>query len=605
MDKRQISRSAYRIFTLKSLLWLIFGWTGFLLALTGCFHAWFVWVVFLACAGWLTVYFFKKENGFKLSKELAFVSVALVLFVAAVSFFTTPTVFSGRDQGSISQAAIHLAQNHKLVFKTPAGETFFKIYGAGRALNFPGFFYTGAGELITQFPLVYIAWLASFYGIFGVKGFVIANAVLSLWFLFGFYFLSRFFMSVRSSVLALFFAATSLSGYWFLKYTLSENMALPLVWLVIFAVVSFLKKQTKLDFFLLLASSILLVFTRIEGIAFFLTCAAVLFYKNETRTYLKNTMDRKLFLCLFFLLLLVFIANTFWDINLYREIAKALLSQSPSSQTTAPGEVGDPAIPDFYILKIFTLYGLLGFFILAAVALIAQIKMKDFIKSVPFFIIAPTLIYFLNSHISPDHPWMLRRFAFSILPGAIFYSALLLDDWQKQLTNQKNFLAKSAPTIVALFLLVGNLPTFGRFATFSENKQLLEQTEKFSRNFSANDLVLLDRLTTGDGWSMIGEPMNSLYGKNAVYFFRPDDFFKLDLRSFDNVYLVVPNDKIDYYKNSPLGNLLTATGQDAFSTVRLGLTKELDGTGVDFPQKKHVVSPVTIFKISKQPNQLL
>ena len=95
-----------------------------------------------------------------------------------ISLFTTPTIFTGRDQGSISEAAAHLAQNHQITFTTSASEEFFRLYGPGKAENFPGFYYTDDGKLSTQFPLPYTAWLAMLYGVFGVTGFVFANALL-------------------------------------------------------------------------------------------------------------------------------------------------------------------------------------------------------------------------------------------------------------------------------------------------------------------------------------------------------------------------------------------------------------------------------------------
>jgi len=599
MNKQQLPQTDYYIFTTKSLLWLVFGWTAFLLTLAGFFYTWLVWAIFLAGAAALTFHLIKRKSGLKISKELLLVSIGLVIFVTALSFFVTPTVFSGRDQGSISQAAAELAQNHTLTFATPASDAFFKLHGAGRALNFPGFFYTSTGELTTQFPLVYISWLAAFYGVFGTLGFIVANAVLSLLFLFTFYFLARFFMPMKGALIAILFASTSLSVFWFPKYTLSENLALPLVWLAIFATLVFLKKQNSLNLLLLLAASILLIFTRIEGIAFFLVCAFIVFYNKNTRAYLKSLLDWKFFALLGFLFL-VLLANTFRDINFYKEIVKAVIPPIIPPQATSLGEVGDPTVSNFYLLKIFYLYGLLSFFIISAIACIFYARQKNTAKLIPFFIVAPTLIYFFNSHISPDHPWMLRRFAFSLLPGAIFYCALLISDWQKSLSAAKtNPIFKLAPAILTIVLVIGNLPAFLNFATFSENKNLLSQTENLSQQFSAKDLVLIDRLATGDGWSMLAGPMNFLQRKNAVYFFNPDDLSKLDLKNFEHIYLVAPDNEIAYYTNSTIGSRLTVNNHYTLATARLELGPEASSLMNIFPAKKLVSSAITVFNVSR------
>ncbi len=599
MNKQQLPQADYYLFTLKSLLWLLFGWTAFLLTLAGFFYAWLVWAVFLAGAATLTFQLIKKKSSLKISKELLLLSISLVVFVSALSFFVTPTVFSGRDQGSISQAAIELAQNHTLTFTTPASDAFFKLHGAGRALNFPGFFYTKTGALITQFPLVYISWLASFYGVFGMIGLVVANAVLSLLFLFTFYFSARLFMPTCGAIIALLFASTSLSVFWFPKYTLSENMALPLVWLAIFAMFVFLKKQNQFNLLLLLAPLTLLIFTRIEGVAFFLVCTLILFYNKNTQTYLKSLFNWKFFVLLG-LFGLVLIANTFQDINFYKEIVKAVIPPITPPQATSLGEVGDPIVSNFYLLKIFYLYGMLSFFAVAAVACIFYASKKDTFKLIPLLIIAPTLIYFFNSHISADHPWMLRRFAFSILPGAIFYCALLLSDWQKSLSTSKaNPALGLAPLALTFVLLAGNLPFFLNFVTFSENKNLLSQTEKLSQQFSAKDLILVDRLTTGDGWSMLSGPMSFLSEKNVAYFFNPDDLAKIDQSAFENIYLIAPDNATAYYANSSIGNQLNAASHFTLSTSRLELAQQAGSLKNIFPAKKSVDLAITVFKVSR------
>ena len=599
MKDSKLPIADFHIFALKSLLWLVFAWTAFLLTLVGFFYAWLVWAVFLLGSIFVTSNFVKNRASSKISKELWLVSLGLIIFVVALSFFTTPTLFSGRDQGSISQAAIRLAQNHALTFSTPASNAFFGLRGPGRALNFPGFFYTSKGELTTQFPLVYISWLAAFYGIFGLTGFIIANAVLSLLFLFSFYFLARLFMSKRGSIIALLFASTSLSVFWFPKYTLSENLALPLVWLSIFASVSFLKKQTRLNLSLLLASATLLIFTRIEGIAIFAVCLLVIFWKKENRNYLKSILNWKFFVFLT-LLFLVFLANTFWDFNFYKEIIKAVLPPITPPQASTLSSVGDLDVSKFYLLKIFYLYGMLSFFVVALLACVSYGLQRKFFKLMPLLIVAPTLIYFFNSHISGDHPWMLRRFAFSILPAAIFFCALAIEDLRKYLkANTDNLIIKILPLLLAILLVAGNLPAFFHFAFFSENQKLLSQTQQLSEKFSAKDLVLIDNQTTGDGWSMLADPMSSLFGKNAVYFFDTNDLSKLDLKTFDNVFLIAPESKIDYYTNSTIGNRLTPTDGYFLSTSRLDLSQENVGLPENFPAEHFVTISGTIFKVSK------
>ncbi|MEI7620962.1 MAG: hypothetical protein WCJ51_00340 [Candidatus Moraniibacteriota bacterium] len=596
MQHQPISKNDYHLFGLKSLLWLLFGWTGFLLTLVGFFHAWLVWGIFFAGMLFLVRYFLKNKSSLLPSTELLVVSITLLLVVIGLSFFTTPTIFSGRDQGSISEAAIRLAQNHTLNFSTPASQTFSQIHGEGRALNFPGFFYTAKGGLVTQFPLVYTAWLASFYGIFGLVGLTIANAVALLWFLFSFYFLARLFMPARSSAIGLFFAVTSLLTFWLPKYTLSENLALPLLWLGIFGLLSFLKEQTKLNLALLFASLILLIFTRIEGIAFFLTSLAILFYHQEAKSYLKKLWGKKFIGVLLFLLFVV-LANFFWETNFYKEIIKAILPTT-TAPLDASAQITAEALPSFYLSKIFGLYGMLGFFILSTVACVLYALRRKFTKLIPFLIIAPTLLYFFDSHISPDHPWMLRRFAFSLLPAAIFYCTLLIGDFDQYLVaGKKNQLLRIFPIALASLLILTNMPAFWHLAFLAENQPLLEQTRQLSKHFSDKDLILVDRLATGDGWSMLTGPLNFLEGKNAVYFFNLNDLSKLNTKKFESVYLLTPTNRNGFYLNSAIGSFLTPVDKFTLTTSRLNLKKATNGVALAFPNQQTITVPLTIFRI--------
>ncbi len=599
MLNQKLPASDYHLFTLKSLLWLVFGWTGFLLALAGFFYGWVVWLLFFLAMGVLIKNELRNRTFFRTSKELLIVSAIVVIFVTALSYFSTPTVFSGRDQGSISEAAVRLAQNHKLTFSTPASDAFFEIRGAGRALNFPGFFYTKTGELITQFPLAYITWLASFYAVFGLVGFTLANAVLSIFFLITFYLLARSFMPLKASLFSLLLIATSLSVYWFPKYTLSENLALTLLWVSLFALLAFLKKQNKLNLLLFLSASTLLAFTRIEGVAFLVTSTAIIFFHEPARVYLKKSLDFKFLFGLVFLLL-VFSANLFWDLNFYKELIKAILPITTAPQATELAGLNNPTNPAFYILKIFNLYGMLSFFLLAGLACLFYAVRRNTVKLLPLLVIAPSLIYFLDSHISPDHPWMLRRFAFSLLPVAIFYCALILSDLNDYLASQqKNIILKIVPTLTALTLLAGNLPAFLQFATFSENKNLLKQTTKISQLFSPKDLILIDSQTTGDGWAMLAGPMNFLAGKNAAYFFNTQDLTKLDFKNFENVYLITPDSRIPFYTNSTISQSLIPSDQYTLTTTHLELNSVSNSLPVHFPEKKTMSVHGIIFKVLK------
>ena len=121
-------------------------------------------------------------------------------------------------------------------------------------------------------------------------------------------------------------------------------------------------------------------------------------------------------------------------------------------------------------------------------------------------------------------------------------------------------------TILVLFL---NLKSFTRYAFYSEEQGLLEQTRDLSSKFSENDLILVDRLASENGWSMITGPMGTLFGKQAVYFFNVDDISKIDLSKFSNTYLITPKENIPHYASTAIGDALEVVDKYTLTTTRL------------------------------------
>ncbi|MFH0969668.1 MAG: hypothetical protein V1804_04125 [Patescibacteria group bacterium] len=541
-----ILKNDYLIFTIFASLLAFLGWISYLSALGGFFYSWifsgFIVLMFVLLARQILI---KKKLSLKISAEFSIILLAILVFSIISSYFATPTVFSGRDQGSLSEASIRLSQNHKLEFSTPESQEFFKIYGTGKALNFPGFYYNPQGQLITQFPIGYISWLAVFYSFFGISGLIIANAVSLFIFLVAFYLLARIFLKARFAVFALALATTSFLIFWFFKFTLSENLALMLLWISILQIILFIREKNVFHYFSFLIPAGLLVFTRIEGIFFLASGVITMFFLTKKDSFWK---EKRKFIIIYpaIFLLVIFILNFTKDIYFYKEIAKSLLhfggngNGENSIVQNIFSELG-------FEVKIFYIYGILSFLILGISGIIYFAKNKKWEILAPFFAIVPSLIYLANPWISSDHPWMLRRYAFSIIPAAILYSVFFLAKWPED--RNKKYLSIISYVVIFL-IIVSNLFIFSFYFTFSENKNLLEKTGEMSNNFKDTDLVLVDRLASGDAWSMISGPMSFIYGKKSVYIFNPEDIKKIDREKFPKIYLIAPNQSIDVYAKS-------------------------------------------------------
>lgn len=627
------NNSSFKFFIYLSLFWIIIAWGGYLLALAGFFYWWsislLIAVVFAGGIRFIISSLIKASPTF-IVFNLIFIASSII-FV----YYSSPTVFSGRDQASISQAAIRLSQNGKIGFSNSVSEDFFKINNiqkdktknclidnlndfqdtnylelkiyqtycqavtSTKAFNFPGFYYTNEGLLVTQFPIVYIAWLAIFYSFLGLWGFPVANGLLLYLFFISFYLLITKLTDRKNSsskeklVTQIFGMTILLSSFcfmWFSKFTLTENMATPLLWTGILATVLFIsplnKNQTKKNIELLLVSLSLglLIFTRIEGLAFFFLALMVLLANKNSRKYIKKNLIHLIIPLLIFISV-VFVWNFVVDIYLYKSILRATLENIKENATDINRNNGLLSI--LTLFKILGLYGLLTPIILGLGGVFYSIKQKNYTQLIPLAIAFPALFYLISPQITPEHPWMLRRFVFAVLPLFILYSIILINNF----TKKKNIIWGILITIIILFF---NLRPFINYLNFVPNKDLLKDTRELSQSFSNKDLVLVDQLASGDKYEMIADPLNSIFNKNAVYFFNYQDLDKIDLSKYEKTYLIIPESKVEHYQRTPLiSKMLFIKNYELHSSALLSNNK------TDLPQKEAFVTRGSIYEIIK------
>lgn len=520
----------------------IFGWLAFFLAVFGIFSraALIVSALVLALSFFYIV--FSNLKNFRFSWDFILVIAISLTTILIFSHYTVPTVFTGRDQGALSSAAISLSQNHNLHSSFPAEREFFKIYGPGQALNFPGYYYTKTGDLVSQFPLGYVSWLGAFYSIFGLGGLIVANAFSFFLFLLSFYLLARNFLEEKPALAALFLIVTSFVFSWFFKFTLGENLALGLIWFGLAQFMLFWKKENIFGLFAFLLSFGLLLFVRIEAIAFLAVAAYMIWRKYKSqKNILKKIFLRPEIMAAISLIVLASVISLFVSFDFYKTILKGFFNSFASFSHDSSEAAPYPLAGLVYLTKVFSAYAILTYIVLALAALWYFLKKKHFEKLIPYFILLPAFIYILHPGISLDHPWMLRRFVFAVVPVSILYSVIFLKDFLKKNRFFYTF---------SFFLLLTNLMIFSPLLRVEENPTLLPQIKDLSRNFSGNDLVLVDRDATGNPWAMMTGPMRLISGLQAVYFFNPQDLDKIDTDNFDNVYLVVPDSNTALYRTS-------------------------------------------------------
>jgi hypothetical protein len=223
----------------------------------------------------------------------------------------------------------------------------------------------------------------------------------------------------------------------------------------------------------------------------------------------------------------------------YLVIGKALLK---SFKEDAPRET----ITSFLALpSILSLYGILAILAAGFLGAFVLFRSKRWVLLLPFLLALPTFIYLLSPSITPDHPWMLRRFLFSIFPSLLLSFLFTLHT-----LIEKKKIHGIAASFILIFLILGQVPTFLAFLTPKSKLPLFSQTTSFASHFSPTDRLLIDREVTGDGFTMISGPLASLLHINAAYFFNPADMSRLPFPQDITTYLLIPETKFTSYRES-------------------------------------------------------
>lgn len=514
------------------------------------------------------------------------VAIAGLSFIALITTIqATPSIFTGRDQGSIGIAAWNLAQNHELAFRSPASDLFFEIYGPGRALNFPGFSYTDTGALITQFPLGYISYLALFVSWFGLSGLLIANGFLFVVSGWTFLELALVFVSRRSAFLATALFATSFITLWLTKLTLTENLALLLYLGLTFALVRIDRDQDARFLPLAILISFLFALTRIEGFVIATLTLSWILYRPHSRA-LVLALPKHWFIPSLLFFAFLFLRDLFMNLPFYTMIAKAGVKY----WNELSGVAGSTGTSEPALGPILFSYGLFPIFLLGIAALLFGLMKRRYTLFLPLLVAAPTLIYLINGHISDDHPWLLRRYAFTLFPFFLLATTCLIENISQRVKNDW-----SSPALTIVFGILFAFQAYPALQTLRSQEQsgLLEQTEYVSTLITERDLLLIDRGASGDPFALIAGPLSSIHNRNAVYFFNPEDYTRMDRSKFDRIYLLTAEDGLGRYAEAFGENLLP------LQTITFSFPRLTTLQSFDFPVIQPVKSDTLLFQITE------
>lgn len=513
---------------------------------------------------------------------------ARIVFVSAIAFSvltlagTVPSIFSGRDQGAIAEAAIGLAEYGRFAIPSPADGVFFDLYGPGKALNFPGFSYDETGALRSQFPHGYIAWLGAFFSLFGLPGLVAGNGILLVLSILTLFVLVRTLAGTVAGAGAVAIAMASFSPSWFAKFTLTENLGLFLFLLLSLSLILFLKRPAQFPFLAAIVSAVLFAVTRIEGLAILAVLAVILASAKPARAFVTG-LPSSLRISAIVLPVLLLALDLLGNLPHYVAIAKAVLPK----EDIGTGAV-DTLVSVIPFWKLFLPYGLLPVFVLGTVGVAVLLIRKDRLALVPLLLALPTFLYIIAPNVSADHPWMLRRILSSVWPAMLVSGVVGTAAAVRSMKTLRGGLLPAIVSVTAILTLAPTIPAFG----FSENGTLPDDIGTLADTIGEHDLLLVDRMASGDPYAMIDGPLRFLFGKQAVYFFNPDDLTRIPTDRFDRILLLTPPESETW---DALPASLTPRSRFTFTTRRLG---PLPLDTARFPDIRSVTTESVLFELT-------
>lgn len=589
-----------KVFLNLLLLSSIIFFTAFFFALAGLFYV----PLIIGGAGLLFLFLQRKLRLGKISSVMSRWELLALVIISLFSFFifskSAPSYFEGRDPGAMVEAGVMLANGHSLEF-APASLRYFNAHDSNSlALNYPGFVLTEDQSLKTQFNVGYVSYIAFWYGLFDETGLRIANIWgLIIGLLAVFYIVKSITASIIAAIGSLPLLILSFPFFFFTRQNYSEPMAFGFLFATIYLVMEFQRKRKSPETYAYLSLLTMFCFILIRAEAIFIAPILVgllLFIAKRKKISLR---DRK-FIGIIVFLSLVFIVYSLTILPFYKKMVKDLIGYRQGQVTALQFSLGqsirEMLIKISYIFRVFTAYGLPLILFLGLGGIIrlllrlrnsANIKLTHFI---PIILGGPFFLYFLNPMIAMDHPWLLRRFMFAVLPLLVIYSAFFLF----------TVFGEARTTFVLMALLViFQINIFFDYGFKKDNPALIRQVEALSRKFNKNDLILIDKSSAFDDWTLISAPLRYLFDKNAVYVYNADALNKVPPHTFSNIYLIsLPRPAGKYMSQYRSVSEETYT----FTTDRLSVAPFDKEAGfsktVNIPHYSNDEKTVTIYKLT-------
>lgn len=438
-------------------------------------------LISLGISSLFTAIFFRfVKRDIKLIPHLNIAVLIVVTLISLILIFFPHDSLGGRDEGMYSGLAVILSKYHNFsvpsyLFKVPLS------YGT-------------TDQTLTLTTPTYVVWLAVQKVLFGIEWMLRSNVVLIFLGLCSLFLVSSLITKKSVAFVTTLLFSTCMPFLWFSRETMTENMALFLLCFLILSLFLFFK--TKKNYFLisLFFSSWLLSFARREGlfiqIPVLITLVAVLLIR-------KILSKKKVFfisiIYIFLIILSFYISNGFSPIfGTVSLVSDTLTSFENYVPQTNVIKLGD-GLPFFAFQMLSKINLALAIYSFPLVIILIIFNKKRIVKNnILYFlllvIISVEFLKLINPGVSPEQPWMYRRYFYAVLPFGYLSLLILLNKFIKQ---------KPLVFIVCI-LLIANVTISGKTITLKNNWQITKKIEELTQNISTNDFVIIDGYVLGN-----------------------------------------------------------------------------------------------------------
>jgi len=361
-------------------------------------------------------------------KQDIIAGIIIVVLVLGNIVFHHITLWGGHDHGVYVFSAIKLSESGSLLWDDYI------------LRQFDGFIPTRDGLYTTHFLPAYVSYLAIFYSIGGIILLFAANSLLFFLTLSTLYLIGKkIFYSSKVGLITIMFFGISYVTVWFSRRTLSENLAMFLLWFGIFLFIYYTQRRKFAWVFLSIIPVSILPLTRPEGLAFLIVfligiISVLSLQLLNKHIKLPEVLDHKSIVSIFFLIISIF-SYTYYisSINIipvyYCKDALSEITQIFIINEQNLTRLQHPTYRDFvhrYIFDVFLAYNLVPLVVIGVVGFLKVINNKKL--KIPIlllvFLMSPSFIFLYDPNINWVHPWFMRRYYPYLIPFIFMFGTI-------------------------------------------------------------------------------------------------------------------------------------------------------------------------------------